>query len=113
MELQQYTVALLLLREDGPVLDDEAAASLQDEHMAHLAHLYDTGALVAAGPLLDERLRGLTIFRVDADQVLELEADDPAVRAGRLSVQVVPWLVPEGVIAFPQGRLPAAMSDLG
>lgn len=112
MELQQYTVVLLVLRDDAPVLNDLAAGRLQDEHMSHLADLYDAGVLVATGPLLDERNRGLMIFRVGADRALEFELEDPAVRAGRFSVQAMPWLVPEGVIEFPAARLPRSMAEL-
>ena len=51
MEFDRYTIALLILRPDAPDLDEEAAAALQDAHMAHLADLHEAGHLLAAGPL--------------------------------------------------------------
>jgi uncharacterized protein len=54
VEFDRYTIALLILRPDAPELDEEAAAELQDAHMAHLADLHEQGHLLAAGPLSDE-----------------------------------------------------------
>ena len=68
MEFDHLTVTLLVLRPDAPKLDEEAAAALQDAHMAHLADLHESGQLLAAGPLADEKFRGLSILRVDVDE---------------------------------------------
>ena len=65
LEFDHYSIALLTLRPDAPELDDEAAAALQDAHMAHLAGLHEAGHLLAAGPLSDEKFRGLTILNVE------------------------------------------------
>jgi uncharacterized protein len=103
MQFDQLTVALLVLRPDAPELDDAAAAALQDAHMAHLADLHDAGYLVAAGPLLgppDRQFRGLSSLRVDPERARVLKAEDPAVRAGRFSVEVLPWIVPAGAMTF-------------
>jgi len=112
MELDRFSLALLVLRPDAPQLDEEQAAALQDAHMAHLAGLHDAGLLLASGPLLDERFRGLSIFWVEAEQACALKAQDPAVRAGRFDVLVMPWLVPSGVVAFLPGRLPRSMAEV-
>jgi len=37
VQLDRFTIALLILRPDAPNLDEEAAAPLQDAHIAHLA----------------------------------------------------------------------------
>ena len=51
LEFDRYTIALLILRPDAPQLDEEAAAALQDAHLAHLADfLHEAGHLLAAGP---------------------------------------------------------------
>lgn len=114
MDFDRYTVALLVLRPDAPQLDDEAAAALQDAHMAHLADLHEAGHLVAAGPLLggpDRQFRGLSIFRVDPDRALELKQDDPAVKAGRFEVKVMPWIVPAGAMSFSPARFPRSVAE--
>ena len=67
MEFDHLTVSLLVLRPDAPELDEEASAALQDAHLAHLADLHEAGHLLAAGPLSDEKFRGLSLLRVDVE----------------------------------------------
>jgi uncharacterized protein YciI len=112
LQLERFTVALLILRPDAPELDEESAAELQDAHMAHLADLHEAGHLVAAGPLLDEKFRGLSILRVEPERARELKEQDPAVRAGRFSVKVMPWLVPAGAISFSPTRFPRSVAEV-
>ncbi len=112
MEFDRFTIALLILRPDAPRLDDEAADALQDAHMAHLADLHEAGHLLAAGPLLgDERFRGLSILDVDAERARALEEADPAVRAGRFSVEVLTWMVPAGAMAFSPAHFPRSIAE--
>jgi uncharacterized protein len=111
VEFDGFTIALLILRPDAPKLDEEAAAALQDAHLAHLAELHEAGHLLAAGPLSDEEFRGLSILNVEPDQALELKERDPAVRAGRFSVKVIPWMVPGGAISFAQTRFPRSVAE--
>jgi uncharacterized protein YciI len=115
MDFDRLTVALLVLRDDAPVLDDEAEAALQDAHMAHLAQLHADGHLVAAGPLLGgphEPLRGLSLLRVDPERARELKEADPAVRAGRYRVTIMPWMVPAGAMSFAPARFPRSMAEV-
>ena len=109
MEFDRFTIALSMLRPDAPEHDDETAAALQDAHLAHLAALQEQGHLLAAGPLDDPEYRGLSILAVEPERARELKEQDPAVLAGRLSVKVIPWLVPAGVISF-SGRLPRSIA---
>ncbi len=112
MEFDHFTIALLILRPDGPQLDEAAATALQDAHMAHLADLHDAGHLLAAGPLSDERFRGLSILNVEPERARELKEADPAVRAGRFSVEAMPWMVPGGAISFSPTRFPRSTADV-
>src|SRR4051812_50159568 len=96
MEFDTFTVSLLVLRDDAPELDEEAANALQDAHLDHLANLHEQGHLVAAGPLGHDTFRGLSILTVPPDEARALKEADPAVRAGRFDVVVVPWQVPAG-----------------
>jgi uncharacterized protein YciI len=112
MEFDHLTVALLILRPDAPQLDEEAAAALQDAHMAHLADLHEAGHLVAAGPLADEKFRGLSILRTDVEEARRLKESDPAVQAGRFSVEVMPWTVPAGAMSFAPTRFPRSVAEV-
>ncbi len=114
MQFDQFTIALLILRPDAPVLDEPAAAALQDAHMAHLADLHEAGYLVAAGPLLgpsDREFRGLSILNVDPERARALKEQDPAVRAGRFSVKIFPWIVPAGAMTFARTRFPRSLAE--
>jgi uncharacterized protein len=111
VEFDRYTIVLLTLRPDAPELDDEAAAALQDAHLAHLAELHEEGYLLAAGPLSDETFRGLSILNVDPEQARELKEQDPAVKIGRLAVKVIPWIVPAGAMSFSPARFPRSIAE--
>ena len=114
MQFDRFTIALLVLRPDAPKLDEKAAAALQDAHMDHLAKLHEQGYLLAAGPLLggpDEKFRGLSILNVEPERARVLKEDDPAVRAGRFSIIVLPWMVPKGAMSFSATRFPRSMAE--
>jgi uncharacterized protein YciI len=112
MDFDRFSIALLILRDDAPLLSEEEAAQLQDAHMAHLAELHEAGHLLAAGPLLDDRYRGLSILSVSQEEAKELKESDPAVQAGRFEVKVMPWLVPGGAMSFSRTIFPRSMSEL-
>ena len=115
MQFDQFTIGLLILRPDAPKLDDKAANALQDAHMAHLAKLHEAGILLAAGPLLgddDRAFRGLHIFKVGLEDARKLSEQDPAVRAGRFRVEILPWMVPDGAMKFSQTRFPHSQAEI-
>jgi uncharacterized protein YciI len=112
VKFDQFTITLLMLRPDAPHLDDEAAAALQDAHMAFLADLHQTGHLLVAGPLSDDGFRGLSILNVGPDEARRLNEQDPAVRAGRFSIKVIPWMVPAGAMSFSPARFPRSMAEV-
>jgi len=49
---------------------------------------------------------------VEPDRVRELVERDPAVRAGRFRLQIIPWMVPAGAMTFARTRLPRAASEV-
>ena len=73
---------------------------IQKGHMANINKLAEMKKLVAAGPFGDNgRLRGIFVFRVASlEEAKALTATDPAVQAGRLAMDIHPWLIPEGVL---------------
>jgi len=112
VQFDRFSIALLILRPDAPQMDEEAANRLQDAHMAHLADLHEAGYLLAAGPLSDDKYRGLTILNVEPERALALKEQDPAVIAGRFSVKVMPWIVPKGAMTFSHTHFPRSMSEI-
>lgn len=112
MEFDRFTVALLIHNPDGPQLDEEAAAALQDAHMSHLADMHAQGHLLAAGPISDPVYRGLSILNVDVEQARALKETDPAVQAGVYTIQVLPWIVPAGAVSFSPTHFPRSMAEV-
>lgn len=114
MRFDRYTVTLLTLRPDAPEMTDQERAELQDRHLAHGAGLQDRGIVLARGPLTeqdDESFRGLSIWSVDPQTARAHAEADPAVRAGRLAVSVMTWMMPAGNIQFAQVRAPRSMAE--
>ena len=114
MRFDRYTVTLLTLRPDAPAMTEAQAAELQDRHLAHGADLQDRGLILARGPLTeqdDERFRGFSIWSADAATARAHVEADPAVRAGRLAVNVMTWMMPAGNIQFSQVRAPRSVAE--
>jgi len=114
MRFDHHTVVLLVRPADAPELPADALARIQDAHLAHQAGLVEQGHVIAAGPFVDQhdkRLRGFVVLNVDPEMARELYQNDPAVRAGRLEVQVMSWMVPEGNIRFESVAVPRSMLE--
>jgi uncharacterized protein YciI len=100
----------LLVRGPGwtPGVTDETRR-IQDGHMANIQRMADLGALVAAGPVEGgDQLRGIFIFRgKTADEARALAAQDPAIQARRLALDLHPWWGPAGIGAQLAAELKA------
>jgi uncharacterized protein YciI len=77
-----------------------ATEELQKAHMANIIRLAEMKKLVVAGPFGDDGpLRGIFVFRVETlAEARALTETDPAVKAGRLALDLHPWQVPEGIL---------------
>jgi uncharacterized protein YciI len=62
-------------------------------HLRNIRRLADEGALVIAGPFLDDQeLKGIFIFNTGSlEEARALAETDPAVKAGRLVLELRPW----------------------
>ena len=102
-----------LRRADAPDFTAEEEAELQDAHLAHLADLHAAGHLVAAGPLSDPEgfYRGLSILTVGVDEARALKEADPAVRAGKFAIIVLPWMLPGGAVTFTPTEFPRSVAQ--
>ena len=72
---------------------------LQEEHLTNIRRLADSGKLLLAGPFTDGGdLRGMFVFKVDSMEEAKALADgDPAVKAGRLRVELHTWYSAKGI----------------
>ena len=78
--------------------DSVTAAQIQKDHLAHLTQMANEGKMVIAGPFLDDgNTRGICIYNVATlEEAKKLAEEDPAVKAGRLMVEVRPWMAQKG-----------------
>lgn len=72
---------------------EEERAQLQRAHLDNINRLAEEGKLLLAGPFLDDgELRGIYIFDVSTvDEAKLLTESDPAIKAGSLVMELVPW----------------------
>ena len=113
-EFDKYHMVFLRRPAEPAKLEAERAEGLQRAHLAHLNRMWTEGFAHVAGPFdapADEPLRGIVLFRGDLtiERVRELAEADPAVRAGRLEVHVLPWYTAKDALDFmPPPAGPAA-----
>jgi uncharacterized protein YciI len=109
MDLEAFEL-VLLRRPAGPSdYPDEELDRIQREHLAYYAGLRAAGQVVTNGPVVeqpDPSLRGLGFYRTGSlDQSRQLAEADPAVRAGRLAVEIMTWYCPPGTMSQPGRRV--------
>ncbi len=92
----------------------DATRKLQEEHLANIRRLAEVGRLLIAGPFAyeptdaDQSLRGIFIFDTETRaEAEELARTDPAVKAGRLALRIIPWYGPFG-LTYADRKPPAA-----
>jgi len=90
----------LVLLKKGPHRDQDSvtAARIQKAHLENINRMAASGKLNVAGPFLDEGdMRGIFIFDSgNEDEVRKLVENDPAVKAGRLTYEIHPWMTEKG-----------------
>ena len=92
-ELVTYYLGLLYAgtaRDQSP----EDQEKIQTAHLKHLESMYKKGILLIAGPMGDNgELRGIVVLKVNSmEEAKALVEADPAVKAGRLRVELHPWM---------------------
>jgi uncharacterized protein len=105
VDLEAYELVLLRRPENATPYGDAELDRIQQEHLAHHARLRESGHVVTNGPVTDqseESLRGLTFYRTGSlEQARKLAEADPAVRAGRLTIDIMTWYCPPGTMTKP------------
>ncbi len=76
---------------------DSVAKKLQAGHMANMEKMAADGKLICAGPYADDKGGGIFILAVKTmEEAKALVDNDPAVKAGRLSYEIRPWMTAKG-----------------
>lgn len=90
--MKKYVMAFL---KAGPNRSQDSleAARIQKAHLENINRLAEEGKLLLAGPFLDRgELRGIFIFNVATiEEARALTETDPAIKAGRLVMELHPW----------------------
>ncbi len=95
------TIVYMGMLKKGPAwTPDETpeVMALQQAHLANIRRMGELGKLSVAGPVLEgDPIRGFYVFTTDSlQEAEELARTDPSVRAGRLIIDMVPWMVMKG-----------------
>ena len=98
-EMTTYYMAFLKKGPKWSPEEKEETKKVQAAHLANIQKLVDEGKMILAGPFLDEwEVRGIFVYKVDSmEEAIELTEQDPAVIAGRLSLEVHPWFSAKGI----------------
>lgn len=76
------------------------AAEIQKKHLEHISWMAEQGYVDIAGPFGDSgEVRGILVMRVPTkERAEELASMDPAVKAGRLVMEIHPWWAAVGSV---------------
>ena len=102
-EMTTYYLALLYRGTKWTAEKTAETERIQQGHMENIQRMAASGKLVLAGPITDNGdLRGIFVFHnVSREEAEQLCANDPAVKAGRLRVELHPWFFAKGIRVDP------------
>ncbi len=111
--MKMYVMAIL---KAGPNQDHspEEAAKLQKAHMDNIGRMAKSGDLVVAGPFAKNELgfRGIYVFNVKTiEEAKSLTESDPAIQAGRLAMELIPWYSSAALMQVPEVATTLAKKD--
>ena len=101
-EMTTYYMVLLRRGPAWTATVTPESAAVSKGHMENIQKLTAAGKMVVAGPFLDQTgaqaLAGLFILRVASlDEAKATVSTDPAVKAGRFTYEIIPWLGPKAL----------------
>lgn len=97
--MRRYVFGLLSRGEKWTPERTAETDKLQAGHMANIGRMAAAKKLVAAGPMADPQsaLRGIFVFATTLAEAEPEAAQDPAIAAGRLKLELLEWWGPVGV----------------
>lgn len=97
--MRRYVFGLLSRGEKWTPQHTPETDALQAGHMANIGRMAEARKLVAAGPMADPQsaLRGIFVFATTQADAAAEAAQDPAIAAGRLKLELLEWWGPVGV----------------
>lgn len=101
-QMQNYVMAFL---KSGPKRDMPKAEAdkIQAAHLNYISEMAKNGKLIIAGPFDGKGdVRGIFIFNCSEDEAKTLTMNDPAVKAGRLIMELHNWYGLKDLIDFAE-----------
>lgn len=97
-EMKQYYLVFLKAG-DNRTQDSATTSQIMKGHLAHLTEMYENDKMSLCGPMMSENeIKGVCVYHInDSTEVRRLAESDPAVRAGRLRVEILPWYSAKGM----------------
>lgn len=112
MEFDTLVVARLLSGPTPPQLSQEQEREAQDAHLAHIADMWASGKLIAAGPASGpDGLRGISVFVCSLDEARSLADADPSVLNGTFVNDCAVWRAPRAMIVPGPGVPPRSVAE--
>lgn len=106
-EMGTFYVCLLIKGPNFKGDDTTANRELLQAHLKHVQGLIASGKVFAMGPFLDNnRIVGIGIFNASsAEETRAIEQEDPFVKSGMFSIEVLKWWAAKGIMKPPQQPL--------
>jgi uncharacterized protein YciI len=107
LDLDQYQFGILRRGSKWTAEKTPETQKIQEGHMAHIGNMARAGKLMAAGPLMSAGdLRGIFIFKAASlDEARALAEEDPAIKSGRLTLELLDWRGTRGIGAKLQEEM--------
>lgn len=111
-EMTTYYFGLITRGPNAGTGSVEERQKIQTAHLANIQRLADAGKILVAGPFADNGdWRGIFIYKcASLEEAQALAASDPAVAAGRLKVEIHPWMTAKGYIRDPEFPMAAKIA---
>jgi uncharacterized protein YciI len=102
-EMTNYVVGFFHKGPNSGTGDAAESQRIQEGHLANFGKLVEAGKLIVAGPFSDGGdLRGMLIFKLNSvDEARALMDADPALKAGRLTLELHLWFAAAGLRVDP------------
>ena len=102
-EMTTYVVGFFHRGPNWTAEQTEETRRIQEGHLANFGKLAEAGKLIVAGPFGDNSdLRGMLIFKLNSvDEARTLMDADPALKTGRLTLDLHPWFAASGLRVNP------------
>ena len=99
IDMAQHQLVFLLCGDKAASIPEKELEKLQQKHLEHIFKMLDTKKAVVAGPFMEDTdLRGIIVFQLGSvEEAGKFAEQDPAVKAGRLKLEIHPWWVAKGV----------------